>query len=336
MRQENSSPYAQADYATLHPSHPSPEQFLLDVRNGLSLPRKSLPCKYLYDENGSALFDQICELPEYYLTRTEAQIMSDNADAIAAAVGRRAVVVELGSGSSTKTRILLDSLADRCAYLPVDISQDHLLRTASNLRDEYPDLMVEPIVADFMHPFEISPRYSDENITLFFPGSTIGNLTEPQAEELLRGIRDLRDTDGVRCEPRLLVGFDLAKAHDVLEAAYNDAAGVSAQFSLNLLRRINEELSADFNLSAFEHYAYFNHEDSRIEIFLRSLMDQSVTVGDQAISFSAGELIHTEYSHKYTIDRFAALARRAGFDSQQCWTDEKNYFAVMLLDHLES
>lgn len=317
--------------STLHSAEcvsASSVDFLTDVISGLSQQSKSLPCKYLYDQRGSQLFDQICELDEYYLTRTESAIMQDNSAEIAASIGSEAVVVELGSGSSTKTRILLDSLKEPLAYLPVDISEEHLLAAAEGLRIDYPDLRIEPVVADFTHSFQIPSRYTGCNVHAFFPGSTIGNLTEAEAIELLSGCAHLQKHATGSCSPGMLIGFDLVKDPKVLEAAYNDREGISAQFSLNLLTRMNRELDADFDVAAFKHVAEFNSVDSRIEIYIESLRDQCVSIADQEIEFQLGERILTEYSHKYTPESFVQLAAKAGFRLKQLWTDDRQYFAV--------
>lgn len=300
--------------------------FKEDVIEGLSRPDKQLHCKYLYDELGSRLFDEICELPEYYPTRTEAGIMADNADAIGDRIGEDAVLVEYGSGSSTKTRLLLDHLSDQRAYLPVDISDEHLIRTAERLRIDYPSLDIHPIVADFTAGFDLPEEFEDVPVTVYFPGSTIGNLDVDDSVALLSAIAKQCHSGG-----GLLIGFDLDKSREKLVAAYDDSAGVTAKFNLNLLTRINRELDADFNLSQFRHVAIYNPEYSRIEIYIESLTDQCVMIGDADFSFGKGERILTEYSHKYSIERFAALAAEAGFVADECWTDTDNLFAVMHL-----
>lgn len=300
--------------------------FLSDVWRGLSLPAKELHCKYFYDRRGSQLFDQICELDEYYPTRTEARIMSDHAAAMASRVGSGAVVVEYGSGSSTKTRVLLNHLHDQRAYLPVDISKDHLMATAAGLQVDYPDLVIHPIVADFTADFDLPAEFDDSAITVYFPGSTIGNLEPPAAVSLLRSIGDhCHDGGG------LLIGFDLDKSADVLVAAYDDAQGVTAEFNLNLLQRINRELDGDFCVDRFSHVAVYNAEHQRIEISIESLDDQTVTIAGRSFEFSAGERILTEYSHKYTIDGFAAMAAEAGLVRDEVWVDDNQLFAVMHL-----
>lgn len=300
--------------------------FREDVLEGLSKSQKELHCKYFYDELGSQLFDQICELPEYYPTRTEASIMRENADAIGQKIGDDAVLVEYGSGSSTKTRQLLDHLDDQRAYLPVDISEEHLLRTADQLRLDYPELQIDPIVADFTVGFDLPEAYQTTPVTVYFPGSTIGNLRPDAAIDLLSEIAEQCHSGG-----GLLIGFDLDKSPKTLVAAYDDSAGVTANFNLNLLNRINRELDANFDLEKFTHVAIYNKEFSRIEIYIESLAEQTVTIGKTEVVFAAGERIFTEYSHKYSVDRFTSMAGEAGFVADEVWTDEKDLFAVMHL-----
>jgi dimethylhistidine N-methyltransferase len=300
-----------------------------DVIEGLSKNEKELHCKYLYDEKGSQLFDQICELPEYYPTRTEASIMQDNADAIGNRIGDDAVLVEYGSGSSTKTRLLLDHLNNQRAYLPVDISDEHLMRTADQLRSDYPNLVIHPIVADFTAGFDLPQEFETTPVTVYFPGSTIGNLRTNRAVVLLSEIAKQCHSGG-----GLLIGFDLDKCPETLVAAYDDAAGVTAAFNLNLLTRINRELNADFDLDHFKHVAIYSEEHSRIEIYIESQAEQTVTVGDAEFSFAKGERILTEHSHKYSIDQFTAMAAKAGFAMDECWTDDAKRFVVMHLSLL--
>ncbi|MDC0279060.1 L-histidine N(alpha)-methyltransferase [bacterium] len=300
--------------------------FLNDVLTGLSQPNKELHCKYFYDELGSQLFDQICELPEYYPTRTESSIMRADADAICQHIGEGAVLVEYGSGSSTKTRQLLDHLVDQQAYLPVDISDEHLLRTADQLRLDYPELKITPIVADFTVGFDIPAAYRDTPITVYFPGSTIGNLPPDAAVKLLTEIAKQCQLGG-----GLLIGFDLDKSPEKLIAAYDDSTGVTAKFNLNLLNRINRELDGNFDMENFSHVAIYNEEHTRIEIYIESCIEQTVAIGEIEIKFAEGERIFTEYSHKYSIDQFQAMAGRAGFAADAVWTDDNELFAVMHL-----
>lgn len=325
MTQSQCSALNDSDSRMLNADEQTPG-FLDDVLLGLSKSKKELHCKYFYDERGSQLFDQICELPEYYPTRTEASIMRRNADAIGQRIGDDAVLVEYGSGSSTKTRLLLDHLDDQRAYLPVDISDEHLLRTADQLRLDYPHLEIDPIVADFTIGFDLPAAYQTTPVTVYFPGSTIGNLRPDAAVNLLSEIAKQCHSGG-----GLLIGFDLAKSPETLVAAYDDAAGVTAKFNLNLLSRINRELNGDFDLEQFEHVAIHNEEHSRIEIYIESQIEQTVTIGEVDVTFAEGERIFTEYSHKYSVDQFTAMAGQAGFATDELWTDENDLFAVMHL-----
>ncbi|QEG40928.1 L-histidine N(alpha)-methyltransferase [Roseimaritima ulvae] len=301
--------------------------FLQDVLHGLSQPHKTLPCKYLYDQRGSQLFDQICGTEEYYPTRTELQIMNEHADSMARQIGRQAMLVEYGSGSSVKTQILLDALDAPVAYVPVDISEEHLLQTSAALQANYPHTEILPVVADFTTPFTLpEPAEDFSHVALYFPGSTIGNFTPIAAGVLLQNMADMLGPQG-----GLLIGIDLQKDVAVLEAAYNDAAGVTAEFNLNLLRRINEELDADFALDQFSHSAIYNPNQHRMEISLVSLREQHASVHGQRFHFDAGEPILTEYSHKYTVQGFAAFAAQFGFALHKHWTDQRGYFGVLHL-----
>ena len=301
------------------------DQFRTDVLRGLSSAPKSLACKYLYDERGSQLFDRICELDEYYPTRTELAILRESAAEIVQLLGDQVRLVEFGSGSSHKTRVLLDHARKLTRYMPVDISGDYLEKVAATLRKRYPRLQIEPVVADFTHLAQLpDDAQQHERTVVFFPGSTIGNFTPHEAAHLLRNIHSLCGPDG-----GLLIGIDLQKSHALLEAAYDDAEGVTAEFTLNLLRRINRELDADFQLDQFAHQANYNPLDGRIEISLVSQIAQRVAVAGQAISLSKAESIHVEYSYKYQIHEFARFARRAGWQLNCQWTDAKDFFAVL-------
>lgn len=303
------------------------EAFRQDVLTGLGRESKSLPCKHFYDRRGSELFDQICELPEYYPTRTELAIMHEHAAEIATAVGPGAALVEYGAGSSTKTRLLLEQLAEPAAYIPVDISADHLHATAQKLASAYPSIDIVPVAADFTRPFEL-PALAREasHAAVYFPGSTIGNFEPAEAKRLLRQISDLVGVGG-----GLVIGVDLQKDPSVLEAAYNDSAGVTAAFNKNLLERINRELDAEVDTDSFRHRAVYDDRAGRISISLVSEREQTVVVEGEAIEFAAGEAIHTEYSHKYTIAGFAELAAEAGFALHASWTDPREWFAVLHL-----
>lgn len=302
-------------------------QFLRDVLAGLTQSPKTLPCKYFYDEIGSQLFDQICELEEYYPTRTELQIMEEAADEMVAAFGPACVLVEYGSGSSWKSRLLLDRLDERSTYVPVDISREHLQQTVMQLEHQYPDLNIQPVCADFTKPFDLPPlpAYAGRKIG-YFPGSTIGNFAPERAIDLLRQICDVVTPDG-----GLLIGVDLPKSPEILEAAYDDAQGVTAQFNLNLLERINRELDADIPVGLFEHHARFNRQKSRVEMHLVSTEAQTITIEGVEIDFAEGESIHTENSHKFSLRVFEDLADRAGFHVDRVWTDSEILFSVQFL-----
>ena len=298
-----------------------------DVVQGLSATPKHLPCKYFYDERGSGLFDQICELDEYYLTRTELEIMERFADQMGAQIGPGVMLVEYGSGSSVKTRSLLAHLPEPVAYCPVDISGDHLQRTATQLSTDYPHLEVLPVCADFTQEFELPvSRRKATHVAVYFPGSTIGNFEPAEARQLLARISTFCGTGG-----GLLIGIDLQKDPRIIEAAYNDAAGITDQFNLNLLHRINRELGANFQVDQFQHRATYDETHHRVEISLVSRRDQTVTIGNRRFAFARQEAIHTEYSHKYTIEGFAQLAAGAGLTLHRHWTDDRQYFGVLHL-----
>ncbi len=306
---------------------PERSEFMAEVLAGLSRPRKTLPTRFLYDERGSRLFDQICELEEYYPTRTEIGIMQSRGKEMAAHLGPDLMLIELGSGSSIKTRLLLSALERPAAYVPVDISRDHLVRTAEALDQEFPNLEVLPVCADFTNPFEIpEPNRPARRRCVYFPGSTIGNLVDRSAVRLLSRMREVTGDDG-----HVLIGVDLDKDPAILERAYDDARGVTAAFNLNLLRRINRELGADFDLEAFRHRAVYARAEQRIEMYLVSTRPQVVTLAGRLFPFDADEPILTEYSHKYTLPRFATLAAEAGLHVHQVWTDPTPLFSIQLL-----
>jgi dimethylhistidine N-methyltransferase len=297
---------------------------LAEILEGLSRPQKSLPPKYFYDVRGSALFEAISELPEYYPTRTELGIMRAHIRDIADRVGPRASVIELGSGSSVKTRILLEHLDQLAAYVPVDISRDHLVAAAAELARDFPAIEVLPVAADFTHPFPLpSPRIPPERNLVYFPGSTIGNFSAAAAHKLLCVMHQEAGDNGA-----LLIGIDLKKDPAVLHRAYNDSAGVTAEFNLNMLRRINGEFGADFDLGAFRHRAVWDEEYGRIEMRLVSERAQIVRFGGQEIRFEPNEFIITEHSHKYSPRQFSAMAERAGFRVVDAWSDSNRWFSV--------
>jgi dimethylhistidine N-methyltransferase len=302
-------------------------RFYQDVLRGLRRARKEIPCKYFYDARGSELFERICTLPEYYLTRAELTIMRHSGAEMAARLGRRCLLIEYGSGSSLKTRILLNHLVDPVAYVPVDISRAQLLWSAFDLKKEYPTLELLPVCADFQEELELpAPSRPAARRVVYFPGSTIGNLTPDAALAFLRGVRRTCGEGG-----GLLVGVDLKKDPAILHAAYNDAEGVTRLFNLNLLERINRELDGHFAIERFEHRAVFNEERGRIEMHLVSREAQTVRIGEASIVFRSGESIVTEYSYKYTLDEFAALAARAELTPVQIWTDPERLFSVQYL-----
>jgi L-histidine N-alpha-methyltransferase len=302
------------------------DDFLACVLDGLAQPQKRIPSKFFYDEEGSRIFDAICDLPEYYPTRTEIALLRDRAGDIAALIGPHATLVEFGAGSTQKVGFLLDALRDPAAYVPVDISGDHLFASAKLLAAKYPGLTVIPVCADYTRPFDLPAIDGEAARAGFFPGSTIGNFTRDQAVGFLRTVAgDLGPGSG------LLIGVDLRKEPAILHAAYNDAAGVTAAFNLNLLTRINRELGADFDLDAFDHEARWCDGPGRIEMHLVSGADQTVHVGGHAFRFAAGETIHTEDSHKYTVDGFRTLAAEAGWSSKAVWTDADTLFSIHFL-----
>jgi dimethylhistidine N-methyltransferase len=303
------------------------DRFLADALEGLRQPQKTLPCKYFYDEHGSMLFDRICELDEYYLTRTELSILRTHARAMAAAIGEDCDLIELGSGSSLKTRLLLERLRKARAYLPVDISREHLERSAQAVADRFPGLSVVPVHADFTAPFAL-PETGEPRArrVVYFPGSTIGNFSPDAARALLVEVAELVGDGG-----GLLIGFDLEKDATVLLPAYNDRKGVTAAFNLNILRRINRELAADFDLDAFAHRAVYVRERERVEMHLISLRAQVVRISGQSIAFEEGETIHTESSHKYPLDHIRRMTADAGFTLEEQWMDKLGYFSVQYL-----
>jgi len=314
--------------AAFHDLAPAEESFRDAALAGLSRRAKSLPCRFLYDARGSAFFEEICELPEYYLTRTEMAILAERADEVAALAGAHAQLIEFGSGASRKVRLLLAALAAPAAYVAIDISREQLRRAAAEVAEEFPEVPVVAICADYTQPLRLPPLPArGEGRRLgFFPGSTIGNFTPEEAVAFLAGARRVVGRGG-----SLLVGADLKKDAERLDAAYNDSAGVTAAFNLNLLERMNRELGADFVLDRFAHEAFYNALAGRIEIYIRSLADQIVTVAGRAIRFAAGERIHTEDSHKYTVPEFHRLALHGGFRAQRHWTDAEALFSVHLL-----
>jgi dimethylhistidine N-methyltransferase len=312
--------------ASIQRSAPHPQRiFMRDVLAGLRAEPKRLPCKYFYDKKGSELFERICELDEYYLTRSELAIMDQFAPEMGAQIGSGAMLVEYGSGSSVKTRYLLDALPDAVAYVPVDISGELLRQSARELARDYPRIEILPVCADFTKHFALphSTR-SATHAAVYFPGSTIGNFPPRGATDVLSRVAKICGKGG-----GLLIGIDLKKDAVTIEAAYNDRLGVTAEFNLNLLHRMNHELGADFNVDQFSHRAHYNSHLGRVEMYLVSRRTQTVTIGSQSFAFSADETICTEYSCKYTVDEFASIAAAAGLALHAQWTDKDRRFAVL-------
>jgi len=297
---------------------------LREIIDGLQQPEKMISPKYFYDERGSQLFDQITTLPEYYQTVTELGIMRENIAEITALVGPQASLIEYGSGSSLKTRVLLEHLVNLAVYVPVDISEDHLLVSAQQIRSEFPDLEVLPVVADFTKQFALpDPTVMPLRNIVYFPGSTIGNFTDDDALELLRVMHHEAGVDGA-----MLIGVDLQKDPAVIERAYNDSRSVTAEFNLNMLRHLNREYGSDFDLKFWSHNARYNETEGRIEMRLISSAKQTVNIAQESVVFNKGDAILTEYSHKYTLSGFAALAEQAGFEVARVWTDAGQLFSV--------
>lgn len=309
---------------------PAPENdFALDVRTGLTAARKWLPPRWFYDALGSSLFDTICFLPEYYVMRAEAEVLTSHRQEIVAAFGPQVRLVELGSGAARKTRILLDELSP-AEYVPVDIDEDMLQRSARDLLREYPELRITAIRSDFMKPsvpLALLPKHSRRTVVLFL-GSTIGNLSPDESVAMLRDLRSaLAPGDA------LLLGADLRKDRAILEPAYDDPLGVTAAFNLNLLGRINRELGGHFDLAAFRHHAFYDEPHGRIEMHLVSKRVQRVAIDalDLEVAFDEGESIHTESSYKHNAGTLAALAKASGFSVQHTWIDARSWFADVLL-----
>ena len=300
--------------------------FAADVVAGLTATPKRLPPKYFYDSVGSELFERITGLPEYYPTRCELEILNARAREIADLIPSGAALIEFGSGSSTKTRVLLSTAKSLAAYVPVDISAEFLRRQVDSLRQEYPKVAMLPVAADFSKPFSLPESVEMLPRAGFFPGSTIGNFEPHESAAFLRHAARILGRGAT-----FIVGVDLVKDPQVLQKAYNDSEGVTAKFNLNLLARINRELGAKLQLDAFEHHAFFNRERSRIEMHLASLRRQRVKVCGECIDFRTGETIHTENSYKYSVESFGALARGAGWTTVAVWTDADKYFSVHAL-----
>jgi len=304
------------------------KSFRDDVFEGLSREQKELPCKYFYDDRGSELFNTICGLDEYYPTRTETALLQAHGREMADLIGPGVCLIEFGCGSLLKTRLLLDALRSPAAFVPIDISADHLLQSAAALAADYPNLEVLPVVADFTRPVKLpdKARKASENRIGFFPGSTIGNFDHAGAADFLATVADMVGGGGA-----LLIGVDLKKDEDILVRAYDDAQGVTAAFNRNVLERINRELGGCFDIETFRHRALYNGAEGRIEMHLVSEKDQTVTVHDRDFTFTKGETIHTENSCKYHVEEFSSLAAGAGFRSARTWVDGDGLFSLHYL-----
>ena len=306
---------------------PGRGSFLAEVLLGLHKPQKELPSKYFYDECGSHLFERICELKEYYIPRIEVSIMQAHIREMAELIGPHVLLIEYGCGNCEKVRFLIDHLHDPVAYIPIDISQEQLLHVTKELTLIYPRLQVLPVCADYTSSFELPiPKQSSKRIVVYFPGSSISNFDPIPAKHFLEHVANLCGSDGA-----LLIGVDLKKDPAVLHSAYNDNEEITAAFNLNLLERINRELDCDFQLDGFQHYAFYNPRESRVEMHLVSQRDQVVHLNRETISFTKGESIWTESSYKYNLDEFEQMATAAGFRVERVWVDERQWFSVQYL-----
>jgi dimethylhistidine N-methyltransferase len=304
---------------------PVKADFLAEVVAGLSSAPRTLPCKFFYDERGADLFQRICELPEYYITRTETELLRRYAPEISESVGANAALIGFGTGAGIKTRMLLEHLENPIAYIPVDISKQRLIDSAIELSRAMPALEILPVCADYLQELQLpKPLRKPDHVAVFFPGSTIGNLEPHVAADFLRRVCRLCGKSG-----GLIIGIDLQKSRQILEAAYNDSAGVTAEFNLNLLARANRELGADFDLERWKHRAVYDESEGRIEMHLVSDGSQTVHVGGREFRFTAAEKIVTEFSYKHTLEGFARLATSAGFrEASRVWTDPAKMFAI--------
>jgi dimethylhistidine N-methyltransferase len=306
---------------------PAAETMRDDVLRGLAKNPKMLPSQYLYDERGARLFERICETEEYYLTRTEISILRENMDAIVERIGPGALVVEPGSGSGVKTQMLLENLEDPAGYVPIDVAKGQLTEFATEMERRFPDLDVMPVCADFTNGYEVPlGENAVQKRVAYFPGSTIGNFTPAAAVDVLRHMAAICEDDG-----GVLVGVDLKKEREVLEPAYDDAKGISREFALNYLVRLNRELGADFALEKFDYEAPYNEAHGRIEMALVSQCPQLAHVAGVAMPLGEEERVRTEYSYKYSPKDFVALAENAGLEPTDTWTDPGRLFSVQYL-----
>ncbi|MFZ0454734.1 MAG: L-histidine N(alpha)-methyltransferase [Ignavibacteriaceae bacterium] len=302
------------------------EEILSEVEEGLSLNPKRLPSKLFYDAKGSVLFDDICNLDEYYPTRTELKIMENNIEEMSSLLGEGTLLIELGSGSSIKIRLLLDNIPGLAGYVPVDISSLHLIQSSNELKGLYPHIDIFPLAADYTKDFELPEiDKSYDHKAVYYPGSTIGNFTPSNAKKFLERIAKICGLNG-----GFIIGVDLRKDKKILEAAYNDKNGVTAAFNLNILEHLNNEFNSDFDLNKFEHLAFFNDEESRIEMHLISKESQKVHLNGSTINFQKDESILTEYSYKYTLESFAGLVSD-NFEVRKVWIDKNHLFSIQYL-----
>jgi len=321
MNEDASKDMASCDF------RPGPDRFLAEVLSGLRKSQKELPSKYFYDEQGSRLFERITELEEYYIPRIEESIMQAHIGDIAELIGPHVLLIEYGSGNCEKVRFLLDHLHDPVAYVPVDIAREQLLNVARQLASAYPALEVSPVCADYLNHFDLpKPERTARRVCVYFPGSTIGNFDPMPARRFLEYAASVCGQAGA-----LLIGVDLKKDPAVLNSAYNDKAGVTAEFNLNLLARINRELDCDFQIDRFQHYAFYNPWESRVELHLISGRDQAAHLKEETIRFAEGESIWTESSYKYSLGQFAQVAAKSGFRVERVWLDERRWFSVQYL-----
>jgi len=306
---------------------PGRARFLAGVLSGLRKPQKELPSKYFYDERGSHLFERICSLEEYYIPRTEESIMQAHIAEMVELIGPRVLLIEYGSGDCKKVRFLLDHLRDPVAYVPIDISQEQLVRATKELASDYPALEVLPVCADYTSSFELShPKRGFGRKVAYFPGSTVSNFDPSPAKQFLEHLAGICSSEGA-----VLIGVDLKKDVTILHNAYNDSQGVTAAFNLNLLERINRELNGDFQIDCFQHHAFYNPKEGRIEMHLVSQKEQAVRVGNVVINFTKGESIRTENSYKYDLDEFRQMAAASGLRVERVWTDQQQWFSVQYL-----
>ncbi|MGH7885787.1 MAG: L-histidine N(alpha)-methyltransferase [Thermodesulfobacteriota bacterium] len=308
---------------------PQQESIIEEIIDSLSKVQKSLPCKFFYDERGSDLFEQIVDLDEYYLARTEISIMNDNIGEISELIGESCILIEPGSGSANKIKILLENLKTPSAYIPIDISETYVKDSTHNLSKYYPALKIVPIIADYTSDFKLPEfNFNYNKLVVYYPGSTIGNFSPDEARDFLKKIAHMTGKNNY-----LLIGVDLKKEKDTLERAYNDAKGITEKFNINILSNLNNLIESDFITDRWSHKAFFNEDESRVEMHLVSKENQTVKLNGYAVDFHKGETIHTENSYKYGIDEFCNLVSKE-YKLNKFWTDKKKNFAVLLFQSI--